>query len=81
MEERRRSARRRKLLTGKIVLRDTSEWGCVVRDLSDGGARVRCDEQALLPESFCLAIQRLGDRRDVRAVWRRDGEVGLAYLS
>ncbi|QGM99179.1 PilZ domain-containing protein [Methylocystis parvus] len=81
MEERRRSVRRRTLLTGRIVFRDMSTFECVVRDLSEAGARLRCDQQVVLPEAFCLAIEKLGEKRPARAIWRRDGDIGLAFVS
>lgn len=81
MDERRRSPRRRKLLTGKIIMRDMSEWSCVVRDLSEGGARVRIDQLTSLPEHFDLSIESLKERRATSTIWRRDGEIGLAFDS
>ncbi|PPD41911.1 MAG: pilus assembly protein PilZ [Methylocystis sp.] len=81
MEERRQSLRRRTLLGGKIEFLDRSTFECVVRNLSETGARVRCDQQIALPDVFSLVIGKLDERRQVRAIWRRENEIGLKFMT
>lgn len=81
MIERRQTLRRRTLLTGRIEFLDRSVFDCVVRNLSDDGAQIRCDQQVALPDIFRLVIEKKGERRPVRAVWRSRDEIGLQFLT
>ncbi|MCC3243728.1 PilZ domain-containing protein [Methylocystis sp. WRRC1] len=78
--ERRRAMRRRTLLTGRIEF-ERSAFDCVIRNLSDTGAKICCDEEIALPDVFRLFIERKGELRDVRAVWRARDGIGLEFLS
>jgi PilZ domain len=56
-----------------------SSVDCVVRDISDGGARLVVSEAAMVPESFEIYIPQkerahLGDVK-----WRRGEEMGLQF--
>lgn len=81
MEERRRTLRRRTLLSGKIEFLDRSTFECVIRNLSETGAKVRCDQQIVLPDVFDLVIEKMDERRSVRAVWRGQDEIGLKFMT
>jgi PilZ domain len=78
--QRRVSTRRRTLLTGKLVFNDmASVLDCVVRDLSENGARIKLAALVQLPPAFDL---RLHDGRYYRCkVRRRTGlELGVEFL-
>jgi hypothetical protein len=76
----------RKWLRVKTFLRATiyfnnrqSSLDCIVRDISEGGARLAVSEAALVPESFEVHIPQknrthVGDMR-----WRRGEEMGLEF--
>jgi len=81
MDERRALLRRRTLLSGKIEFFGRSTFECVIRNLSDGGARVRCDQHVALPDVFDLVIEKSMERRSARAVWRSENDIGLAFSS
>ena len=56
-----------------------STMSCLVRNLSDGGAMIACDDTAALPGAITLAVPQRGERREARIVWRRRDAVGLAF--
>ncbi|WP_424362215.1 PilZ domain-containing protein [Methylocystis parvus] len=79
MVERRRHYRRRTLLSGKIEFFGRSTFECVVRDLSEAGARLRCDQHIALPDILDLVIEKTSERRCAQVVWRQESEIGLAF--
>jgi hypothetical protein len=55
----------------------------LVRNLSDNGALLECEDMRLLPQEFDLLITLAnGDlsRRHARHVWHHDGAVGVRFL-
>ena len=55
---------------------------CIVRDRSEGGARVRMARTDTVPNFFMLQIDKsLASEpfRPVVVVWRRPGEIGVAW--
>lgn len=81
MEERRQSLRRRTLLSGRVEFLDRSTFECVIRNMSDTGAKVRCDQQIALPDVFTLVIEKREEKHEVRAVWRSQDEIGLKFMT
>lgn len=81
MRERRQFFRRRTLLSGKIEFFDRSNFDCAIRNLSERGARIKCDQEMVLPDIFNLVILRSDQRRVVRAIWRSGADVGVAFAS
>lgn len=79
-EERRQSLRRRTLLSGRTEFLDRSTFECVIRNLSETGAKIHCDHQIVLPDVFDLVIAKMSERRRARAIWRRREEIGLKFL-
>ena len=54
---------------------------CTVLDVSEDGARIEGLFPARLPEKLFLVLNKQGTRRRrCRMVWRRNQEIGLAYL-
>ena len=71
--------RKRTFIGAKILLKGgASVLDCVVKDLSDGGARLRVDGAVAVPEEFDL---KLSDSRSFhcRVVWRRLEAVGVSF--
>jgi hypothetical protein len=78
--ERRSQPRRRVLLTGKIVSADYSFTAdCVIRDLSEGGARVVAPADAVCGQPFLIVVRSAMAHR-CSGVWHGDGHVGLKFL-
>jgi hypothetical protein len=79
-DERRAGHRTRALLSGKIIVGNgVMSPDCVIRDLSDGGARVRISGSIELPEAVGLLVIKDGLLFDATLAWRRGDETGLAF--
>ncbi len=52
---------------------------CIVHDISATGARLLLPQAGDLPEAFTLTLEPGGDRWACRVVWRRLGELGIAF--
>ena len=80
--ERRASPRSRMLKKGKLILPNKiSVYDCVIRDLSQTGARITCEETGNLPNELQLMFFAIREVRYVRVVWRRPGELGVEFLT
>lgn len=78
-----RVAERKRVLKGaKIAFANRcSSLPCVVRDISDTGARLQVKDHTSVPDTFELLIELDGFEADAEVVWRGDGEVGIIFLS
>jgi hypothetical protein len=52
---------------------------CMVRNISDSGARVDIVNPTMLPQSFTLVIKADHFLRRCHPVWSRDLRIGLAF--
>jgi hypothetical protein len=80
--ERRASPRRKTRFKATIVYgEDRLTANCVVRDLSETGARLKLELPDELPTNFHLIW--VADRAvlEVEAVWRSQDEIGVKFLS
>lgn len=74
--------RQRTLKDGKIItMNDRSVIDCVIRDLSDTGAKIRCGDQIAVPKEFQLFVPQTRLFREARCVWRRGNEIGIRFIS
>ena len=81
IEESRHEPRPRTLLGGKIVFRDGScSFGCIVRDISQGGARVQIAPEQLVPKRFYLLTANRDSAFEAEVVWQRGKLLGLKIL-
>ena len=80
MEERRASQRHKSFLRG-IVYYDKrrSETACLVRDLSEDGARIVLSQSVTIPDVIELRIPQREQTVSARVRWRRADEVGLSF--
>lgn len=77
--ERRASARRRVLLTGKIVYPHNSfSADCTIRDLSAGGARIAIAPEAISAEP-CLIVVKDAVIHHSTTAWRQGAHAGLRF--
>lgn len=81
MTERRQTLRQRTLLSGRVEFFGRATFDCVIRNLSDSGARISCAQNVALPDLFHLVILKKDERRRVRTVWRGEEVVGLEFLA
>ena len=79
-DERRRSVRMRTLKPAFIALEEwSSKINCTVRNISEGGARIRLERPLALPEFFLLKIATSGRLRRVRKCWHINDEIGVEF--
>jgi hypothetical protein len=77
-EERRKSARRRCLLGGRILYDDRIRTlDCRLLNFSDGGALLRTEAVDILPAAFGLAVDARGMTYRARVRWRSPGRFGV----
>jgi hypothetical protein len=80
MDERRKYPRHLTLKPARIVSGcGRKVFHCEVRDLSQGGARLHFPRPVILPGRMDLIVPAEGLRRRLRPVWRREGELGVAF--
>lgn len=81
MSERRREMRRRTYLAGQLAFNDRySTMDCLVRNLSQDGAKLTFAHPPMIPSEFDLTVVKKGDSRRARVVWQVDLEAGVAFL-
>jgi len=78
-----RAARRQRVLKQGLAQENpqTSAIGCVIRDLSETGARLKFEAMAAIPERFILHIPVDGIQIDCARRWIRGQECGVAFTS
>ncbi len=77
-----RTAKRHRVLkTAKIVLDDWRAIDCMLRDLSETGARIRVSSTGNVPHLFRLFTATDNMIRDVQIAWKHHDEVGVIFKS
>jgi hypothetical protein len=74
------SRRERLSVRAKAVL-GGERIACVIRDRSEGGARLVFAEELQLPPSFLLVEEVNGVRREVKLIWAAKTEAGVAFVA
>lgn len=82
MGERRNSRRSKSFLRGFVyVSRKRGALACLIRDLSDKGARIVFSDTVTLPDMVELYIPQREQTLRARVSWRRNDEIGLAFIA
>lgn len=80
MDERRNAGRVRTFLRGRIIYNNRAATvDCLVRDLSESGARLALSKGVALPETFELSIPHREATYRCVLRWQRPGEVGVIF--
>jgi PilZ domain len=80
MNERRASRRQKSFLRGVVYFdKRHSETACLVRDLSEDGARIVLSQTITIPDVIELQIPQRQQTLSARVQWRRADEVGLSF--
>ena len=78
MSERRTANRQRTLKAGTIILNEGfSTIDCLVRNLSESGARLEVDNPLTLPDRFELTLD--GHSKACDVVWKSARHVGIRF--
>ncbi len=76
-----RMERMRSLMSAHIVFNNgSSTLDCVVRNISDSGARIETSRHAVLPSEFELHVPHKARSWRARIVWRQDNQVGVQFV-
>lgn len=80
MSERRRSTRQKSFLRGCVYIdRRRGAVDCLIRDISDEGARIIFSDAVSVPDVLELHIPQKEQTLRARVQWRRGHEIGLAF--
>jgi hypothetical protein len=80
MAERRRSVRKKSFLRGCVYFdKRRGAIDCLIRDISDEGARIIFSDAVNFPDVVELYIPQKEQTVRARVQWRRGDEVGLAF--
>ena len=80
MDERRASRRQKSFLRGVVYFdKRRSEMACLIRDLSEDGARIILSQTVAIPDMIELHIPQRELTVSARMQWRRADEIGLAF--
>ena len=80
MAERRQSTRQKSFLRGCIYFNNRrTVIDCLIRDISEHGARLRFSDSISIPDSFELHIPQKNQTLRVVARWRHGMDVGVAF--
>lgn len=81
-EEHRNAIRRRTFLKGEIAFNNRqSSFECVVRDLSETGARIALPGSVMLPDHFDLHLPHRDETLACTLSWRRGNEIGVKFAT
>ncbi|MBM3606847.1 MAG: hypothetical protein FJX29_00115 [Alphaproteobacteria bacterium] len=82
MTEVRKSNRKRAVLSGKIIFNDRkSTIDCLIRNVSDDGAKIEVSEAVVFPARFELQVPQHGRAYQARMAWRQGNEAGLEFAN
>ena len=71
---------------GKIIFQSPllpypTIMNCVIRDITEAGARFTCESRLSPPKDLGLIWTSANQMRDVRVVWIRDLDIGVEFTS
>lgn len=76
-----RAPRQRTLYAGVLIHGAASlTTDCSVKDISDGGARIKLTAMVVLSAPVILLTPRIGDAHEVQVIWQRGAELGLRFV-
>lgn len=80
MQERRKVARSRVLKGAKVIIGSASTIDCVVRNVTNSGARIAIANTIELPASLGLTFDGGFTVRPCRVAWRAVTETGVEFV-
>lgn len=81
-DDRRGASRQSGLMSARIVMPEQKSFApCLVRDVSQTGAKLIMDDCWLIPRAFWLRIDDDPFLRYYTVVWRSAGEIGIELVS
>jgi hypothetical protein len=82
MDDKRKSRRSRVLREGRLVLNNsgTALIDCVIRDKTEGGAKLRILAPTALPKTLELLCITEGMLYPAEIIWRHGDDLGVAFV-
>jgi hypothetical protein len=80
MDEQRRSPRQRSFKGGTISFGTYPSVDCIIRNISDTGARLEVHGAAVIPDQFMLLIKPELLKRSCRVAWRDNQSIGVQFV-
>jgi len=81
MNDQRISIRQKSFLQGRIYFNNgRSSVDCLIRDLSETGARLKFSDAITTPEVLELHIPNKQETHRAQVQWRRGDEIGVAFV-
>ncbi len=81
MRDRRSSTRQKSFLQGRIYYNNRrSSVDCLVRDISDTGAKLVFSSAVTIPDVVEIYLSNKEEVRRARVQWRRGDEVGIDFI-
>jgi hypothetical protein len=81
MDERRHTPRHRTFLQGRVYYNNRRQSAdCIIRELTDEGARLSFTDPVALPHAFELHIPNRDQTLRVETVWNHGTDVGVAFV-
>jgi hypothetical protein len=82
MSERRQARRLKSFLRGFVYFdKRRGALSCLIRDLSDEGARIIFSESVTIPDVVNLHIPQKDQTLRAKVTWRRGDEIGLGFTA
>jgi hypothetical protein len=82
MIERRKAQRSRTYFKGQISFNNRySTLDCLVRNMSEAGARIVFADTVPIPGEFDVMIREKSESKRASMVWRNETEAGIAFFS
>ena len=80
MQEQRQTPRKNAFVGGQITFgNDKSTMFCLVRDISEQGAKLELSDAASVPEQFGLRVNGKDGTYRARVIWRNANDLGVAF--
>lgn len=80
MQEQRQAPRKTSFVGGQILSGDgKSTLFCLVRDISEQGAKLETSDVARVPDRFSLRVNGKPELYRARVMWRDDHDLGVAF--
>jgi hypothetical protein len=82
MIERRALVRHKTFIKGRIYFNNRlSSLDCIVRDVSERGARLQVPESVAVPDAFELFLPNKDEHYRAQARWRRGDQIGVSWAA
>lgn len=66
---------------GRVIFSGRNDVACIIKDMTEAGARIVLDGEAALPPEVILVISQSAARRPATVAWQKEREVGLSFAN